>query len=54
MTVARYMKARWSSRVACGHYVLRGQMIHTRDGATWICEPCQLAMQATAAGRQRP
>ena len=42
----RSMKARKSSRVACGHYVLQGQKIHSRGQGwrtRWICEPCALA-----------
>jgi hypothetical protein len=39
--MTRCMKARKSSRVSCGCYVLRGQKIHMRDGR-WVCEPCAL------------
>jgi hypothetical protein len=36
------MKARRSALVACGHYVLRGQLIVNR-GAGWSCLDCALA-----------
>jgi hypothetical protein len=36
------MKARWSARVACGCYVLRGQLIVNR-GDGWHCWQCALA-----------
>lgn len=32
-------KARKSSVVSCGHYVLRGQLIVRKDGR-WICGDC--------------
>jgi hypothetical protein len=49
---ARCMKARWSSRVACDHYVLRGQVIISHDGGrTWICRPCALAAMRGAGER---
>ena len=35
-------KARTSSRVACGHHVLAGQIIVRRDGK-WTCLGCALA-----------
>jgi Protein of unknown function (DUF3631) len=38
----RVRKARKSSRVACGHYVLVGQVI-VRRGGRWACLPCALA-----------
>jgi hypothetical protein len=38
----RCMKARKSSRVACGCYVLRGQLIVNR-GDGWRCWQCTLA-----------
>ena len=38
----RVRKARKSSRVACGHYVLVGQVIVYR-ASRWICLPCALA-----------
>jgi hypothetical protein len=38
---ARVRKARRSSAVACGHYVLTGQVIVKRGGR-WICLPCAL------------
>jgi hypothetical protein len=41
MTV-RVRKARRSSRVACGHYVNRGQLIASNDTG-WICIDCALA-----------
>ena len=40
-SAARVRKARRSSAVACGHYVLTGQVIVKR-GARWICLPCAL------------
>lgn len=41
-TVTRRMKARRSSRVACGCYVLRGQVIVKRGGS-WRCLDCALS-----------
>jgi hypothetical protein len=38
----RVRKARRSSRVSCGHYVLTGQAI-VRRGGQWACLPCALA-----------
>ena len=52
----RVMKARKSSRVSCGHYVLRGQLIVSR-GHGWTCWPCALAAiraATTATGAKRP
>lgn len=53
--VARCMKARKSSRVSCGHYVLRGQLI-VNHGQGWRCLECALAaIRATAMTEgQRP
>ena len=39
--MVRVMKARRSSRVGCGHYVLRGELIVHRD-SRWVCLPCAL------------
>lgn len=36
------MKARKSARVACGCYVIVGQLIVKRGGR-WACLPCALA-----------
>ena len=38
----RVRKARRSSKVGCGHYVLVGQVIVRRAGK-WACLPCALA-----------
>jgi hypothetical protein len=38
----RVRKARRSSRVGCGHYVLTGQAI-VRRGSRWSCMACALA-----------
>ena len=38
----RVREARRSSKVACGHYVLTGQVIICRGGK-WACLPCALA-----------
>jgi hypothetical protein len=43
------MKARRSSVVACGHYVLTGQLIVNRGGG-WACLDCALAAIKTSAG----
>jgi hypothetical protein len=55
----RVMKARRSSRLACGHYVLAGMQI-VRAGSRWTCLPCALAAtraeassHAAAADRDR-
>lgn len=49
--VNRVRKARKSSRVACGHFVLVGQVI-VRRGGRWICLPCALAaIKTTSASR---
>jgi hypothetical protein len=46
--ITRVRKARRSSRLACGHYVLTGQLIVNR-GEAWICLDCAiLAIRATA------
>lgn len=37
----RVRKARRSSTVGCGHYVLTGQLIVCRDGR-WTCLQCAL------------
>jgi hypothetical protein len=46
--VARCRKARKSSRLTCGCYVLRGQLIVNRGGR-WTCLPCALAAIKTTA-----
>ena len=46
----RVRKARRSSRVGCGHYVLTGQVI-VRRGGKWACLQCALA--AIGAGMTR-
>lgn len=48
-SVARVRKARRSSRVACGHHVMVGQVIVRRDGR-WTCLPCALAAIKASAG----
>lgn len=48
-SVSRVRKARRSSRVACGHYVLVGAVIVRRAGR-WVCMPCALAAIKTTAG----
>ena len=49
--MTRCMKARRSSAVACGHYVLVGQLIVNR-GDGWRCLDCALAaIKTTAATR---
>lgn len=50
MTV-RVMKARKSSRLGCGHYVLRGELI-TRQGDGWRCLDC--AIRAMRAANDHP
>jgi hypothetical protein len=40
-SAARVRKARRSSVVACGHYVLTGQVIVKRGGR-WLCLECAL------------
>ena len=55
-SATRVRKARKSSRVACGHYVLVGQVI-VRRGGRWACLECALAAvraATTTTGRQRP
>ena len=42
------MKARRSSAVACGCYVLVGQLIVNRGGG-WVCLACALATIKTSA-----
>lgn len=49
-TVTRCMKARRSSRVACGCYVLRGELIVNR-GDGWRCLDCALAAIKTTAAK---
>jgi hypothetical protein len=47
----RVRKARRSSRVSCGHYVLTGHIIVRRAGR-WTCLDCALrAIKTTAAAR---
>lgn len=46
--MARCMKARKSSRVACGCYVLRGELIVNR-GQGWMCMDCALTEIKTSA-----
>lgn len=52
---ARVRKARRSSVVACGHFVLVGATIVKRAGR-WTCLPCALAAvrSTTTTGGQRP
>ena len=38
----RAMKARRSSTIACGHFVLRGQLIVCYGWHRWVCGPCAL------------
>lgn len=45
----RVRKARRSSRVSCGHYVLVGHIIVRRAGR-WTCLECALADIKTSAG----
>jgi hypothetical protein len=52
MTV-RVRKARRSLRLACGHYVQRGQLEASRGGRAWVCIDCQLAA-IRAAQSERP
>ena len=47
----RVRKARRSSKVACGHYVLVGQVI-VRRGGKWACLPCALAAIGANTSRQ--
>jgi hypothetical protein len=42
-------KARISSHMSCGHYVLVGQLIVRRAGR-WICGECALAEAAETVG----
>ena len=46
--MTRCMKARRSSAVACGCYVLRGQLIVNRGGG-WVCLACALTAIKTSA-----
>ena len=47
----RVRKARRSSKVACGHYVLVGHIIVRRAGR-WTCLECAIAgIKTTAAAR---
>jgi hypothetical protein len=48
------MKARHTGRRACGHYVLRGQLIASHDGRQWICIDCQLAAIRAANDHPAP
>jgi hypothetical protein len=49
----RVMKARKSSRLQCGCYVLRGQQI-VRRGGRWTCLPCGLIPPDAEKPRQGP
>jgi hypothetical protein len=49
----RVRKARRSSRLSCGCYVLRGCLITERDG-TWICIDCALAAIRAAHDHPAP
>jgi hypothetical protein len=40
MTGVRVMRARRSSKLACGCYVLRGEQIVKPDGGRWVCVSC--------------
>jgi hypothetical protein len=51
--VARCMKARWSRRVSCGHFVTVGQII-VNHGQGWRCLDCALAAIRAATTGQRP
>jgi hypothetical protein len=42
VTTQQRRKVRWPRRVACGHYVLTGQVIIGR-GQRWVCRDCALA-----------
>jgi len=42
----RSMKARRSSTVSCGHWVMHGQRIIKHLGAGWTCLPCAQAQRA--------
>jgi hypothetical protein len=44
----RSMKARRSSTVSCGHWVMHGQRIIKRLGAGWTCLPCAQAQRAAS------
>jgi hypothetical protein len=46
--MTRCMKARKSSRVSCGCYVLRGELIVNR-GDGWVCLDCAIATIKTTA-----
>jgi hypothetical protein len=48
----RRMKVRWPRRVACGHYILTGQVIVQRDGR-WSCLAFALAEVKTSAAEAR-
>ena len=50
-SAVRVRKARRSSRVACGHHVITGQVI-VRRGGRWICLRCALAAVRTRPGGQ--
>lgn len=47
--MTRVMKARRSSALSCGHYVLVGRLIVNR-GDGWRCLDCALADIETSAG----
>jgi hypothetical protein len=51
--MTRAMKARKSSRVSCGCYVLRGQLIVNR-GQGWRCWLCALADIRAGDGESEP
>lgn len=50
MTV-RVRKARRSSRLACGHWVQRADLIAS-NGAAWICIGCAIAAIRAACGTE--
>jgi hypothetical protein len=51
---ARVRKARRASVLACGHYVMAGQRIVSRDHGRWVCLDCALGrFPARAAGGAR-
>jgi hypothetical protein len=38
----RVRKARRAGKMACGHYVLIGQRIMSKNGGRWFCVECAL------------
>ena len=48
----RVRKARRASVLSCGHYVLTGQKIVSRDRGPWTCLPCALAALETQAEQE--